>query len=1040
MVLGAVLLCLGGSAFAKTVYVNQNAPVGANDGTTWNNAYLQVAQGMDAASSGDEVWVARSTPAATDYREQITLKEGVALYGGFAGTETIISQRSWVANPTIIDANASGAAVTSSDTGATLDGFTLRNPDSGGAVISLPSGSTTIADCVIQKDQGDFGIEVQVGATGVVSRCKLLSTGSNTAVYNMGTTTVENCAISGWGNGVYSEDTGAVTVSNCTITRIDVGINTRGGTANISNCIVVGALYGIVLNGSFTLSHNDVWGGSYGNYGGVNPGNLSGSISADPLFVNSAGGDSHLLASSPCKDAGDDTAVIGTTDIAGNPRIKAAHVDMGAYEIGNRVYVNQNAPVGTNDGSSWNYAYLTVGQGITGAQGGDEVWVASGTYGEHVTVAKDLALYGGFAGTETSRDQRNWAANATVLSGGGSSEYVAQLTGADAVLDGFTVRDNAGHLAGLTVSGGTSSIANCTIAANSSGAQVLNGTATFTNCSISGNAGFGAYVDADGVANFTACTFNANAIAAIVGSNNSTANVSNCIVSGGEVGIVPDGITALVAITNSTLTDSTIAAVYEPAGTAIVSNCILASNAAGIMVESGTATLSHNNVWSTGDNYTGTSPDAYSISADPLFVNSAGGDYHLLAGSPCIDAGDDSAVAGTTDLDGNPRVSGNHVDLGATESFAYELATYPGRTLTSPTASADGIVYFGDSAGFLHAIDTTTRVAVFVTDTKVAAPANNSRKALGRLTRWNLDGTPRIFCVTSDNYLMVYGLDGVPVWTTQLGTTGTSVIGSAMVYNDGGNDFIYAATSDGTNTKVYKIDSAGTVVADTGTLFNGASSTSAVSVFGGSLFISTSGGSYCLQASDLTVRVGLSASGTAPPFIAATASSPVAIVVTTDGSVNAYSPYTGTPITTFGANGSVDLGIAVASGAKVTAAPFVYNAEIYVGGMDSKVYCLNLADGSPAGAGGTSILYDATTAGAGAITAGIGVCPYGTKTLVFGSTNANYFSVDLSGTPSVAIPTGSPISTAPAYDPTTHTICIAADNGNMYQFPGAMDN
>jgi hypothetical protein len=45
------------------------------------------------------------------------------------------------------------------------------------------------------------------------------------------------------------------------------------------------------------------------------------------------------------------------------------------------------------------------------------------------------------------------------------------------------------------------------------------------------------------------------------------------------------------------------------------------------------------------------------INAEPLFVDPASGDYHLSAGPPVIDAGNNTAVpAGTvTDLDGNPR-------------------------------------------------------------------------------------------------------------------------------------------------------------------------------------------------------------------------------------------------------------------------------------------------------------------------------------------------------------------------------------------------
>jgi len=57
------------------------------------------------------------------------------------------------------------------------------------------------------------------------------------------------------------------------------------------------------------------------------------------------------------------------------------------------------------------------------------------------------------------------------------------------------------------------------------------------------------------------------------------------------------------------------------------------------------------------------------VSEDPFFVDAEAGDFHLQDGSPCIDAGDNSYVnAGDTDLDGNPRVSGAAVDIGAYES------------------------------------------------------------------------------------------------------------------------------------------------------------------------------------------------------------------------------------------------------------------------------------------------------------------------------------------------------------------------------------
>jgi len=57
------------------------------------------------------------------------------------------------------------------------------------------------------------------------------------------------------------------------------------------------------------------------------------------------------------------------------------------------------------------------------------------------------------------------------------------------------------------------------------------------------------------------------------------------------------------------------------------------------------------------------------INTNPLFVDSSAGDYHLSVNSPCIDAGDSSysPAPGETDIDGQPRLMGDRVDMGSDE-------------------------------------------------------------------------------------------------------------------------------------------------------------------------------------------------------------------------------------------------------------------------------------------------------------------------------------------------------------------------------------
>jgi predicted outer membrane repeat protein len=115
-------------------------------------------------------------------------------------------------------------------------------------------------------------------------------------------------------------------------------------------------------------------------------------------------------------------------------------------------------------------------------------------------------------------------------------------------------------------------------------------------------------------------------------------------------------------------------------------NCILwgntATNGAQIYNGGSSPTISYSDIQGSGgsgagwDNNLGTDGDG-NIDADPQFVDADGpddvvgtpdDDLRLGLTSPAINAGDNSAVTVTTDLDGQPRIQGGTVDMGAYEA------------------------------------------------------------------------------------------------------------------------------------------------------------------------------------------------------------------------------------------------------------------------------------------------------------------------------------------------------------------------------------
>ena len=378
---------------------------GANNGTSWTNAFTSLQSALTAAASGDEIWVAAGVykPTATaDRTISFALKNGVGVYGGFAGTETMRSQRNPNVNVTALSGDIGMGGVTTdnsyhvvtSDSTVTatgiLDGFTVTAGQADGATdpidrgadvyinqgspafvrcifqdgyainrgggVRVAAGSPSFTDCTFRSniaEQAGAGLSAGSVTSIQVSRCVFRNNSVNNTTGGGGIEATDNTTIV---NSVVSQNApngmnfsgGGNSFINTTIANNDsYGIALFSNPNTIVNSIVysnpTGAIF-VGISGIATVSYSDVEGGFAG----------TGNTGANPLFVG-APTDLRLGSGSPAVDSGNNAAVPGgvTTDLAGLPRFfddPAAPnvgagtppiVDMGANE---RVPLTVSAP------------------------------------------------------------------------------------------------------------------------------------------------------------------------------------------------------------------------------------------------------------------------------------------------------------------------------------------------------------------------------------------------------------------------------------------------------------------------------------------------------------------------------------------------------------------------------------------------------------------------------------------------------------------------------------------------------------------------
>lgn len=260
---------------AQSVAYVDAAASGANDGSSWVDAYTDLQSALAAAGPGSAIWVAQGTyfPSASgDAAASFALASGVALLGGFAGSETEAWQRDPLAHPTVLHGDLaqddtyggglwwSGSnhytgnshhVVTGSgvDASAVLDGFTIRNGYAiavpgvtSGAGLWLQDASPTVRNCTFTRHIAYY-YGGAVYASGGAPRFECC-------------TFVENLTSDGRGGAIALWATGDVLVQDCVFrsnTARGAGAQPIGGaidvdsgsTARIRGCDFIGneALY-----------------------------------------------------------------------------------------------------------------------------------------------------------------------------------------------------------------------------------------------------------------------------------------------------------------------------------------------------------------------------------------------------------------------------------------------------------------------------------------------------------------------------------------------------------------------------------------------------------------------------------------------------------------------------------------------------------------------------------------------------------------------------------------------------------------------------
>jgi hypothetical protein len=322
-VLVFLLAAMCTTAAARTIYVDGDAPGPIHDGSSWTYAYTSLQNALSTASDC-EIWVAegiyRPAGPGGSRSASFNLKNTVTIKGGYAGFgEPDPNAREINTYKTILsgDLNNNDSLGIYSDNSyhvvysywrysAILDGFEITGGFANGSFeeklgggMYSHGGTPKLISCTFIGNYAEIGAGIYTNSSSV---------------------SLTNCIFIN--NGATNNAPSSPKFNNCIFISCGINIMRRSKPA-LTNCIVRGSSN--LINSETTVIYSNVEGGFPG----------TGNIDADPCFVDSANGDYHLSANSPCIDTGNPFywPSVGETDIDGEPRVMGGRVDMGVDEV-----------------------------------------------------------------------------------------------------------------------------------------------------------------------------------------------------------------------------------------------------------------------------------------------------------------------------------------------------------------------------------------------------------------------------------------------------------------------------------------------------------------------------------------------------------------------------------------------------------------------------------------------------------------------------------------------------------------------------------